>query len=126
MFTKPMMPSQVCCMIAPVIRSTTPTTNAIPAATIRVRVARAKVVPTYEGRRAIDDVVTFVELTRYARARELSEDPRARIETDVETWREAVYRAVDHKRARRARWFPRSVTQVVTDLLPTRGPRPRR
>jgi len=89
-------------------------------------VVQREVVPTYEGRRAIDDVVTFVELTRYARARELSEDTRARIEKDVETWREAVYKAVDHKRARRARWFPRSVTQVVTDLLPTRGPRPRR
>ena len=34
--------------------------------------------------------------------------------------------AVDRKRARRARWFPRSVTRVVTDLLPTRGPGPRR
>ena len=89
-------------------------------------VVQREVVPTYEGRRAIDDVVTFVELTRYARARELSEDTRARIEKDVETWRSAVYQAVDRKRARRARWFPRSVTRVVTDLLPTRGPRPRR
>ena len=89
-------------------------------------VVQREVVPTYEGRRAIDDVVTFVELTRYARSRELSEDTRAQIEKDVETWREAVYKAVDRKRARRARWFPRSVTRVVTDLLPTRGPRPRR
>ena len=44
-----------------------------------------------EGRRAIDDVVTFVELTRYARPRELSEDTRAQIEKNVETWRSAVY-----------------------------------
>ena len=70
-------------------------------------------------------MVTFVELTRYARARELSEDTRARIEKDVETWREAVYQAVDRKRARRARWFPRSVTRVVTDLLADRGGRGR-
>ena len=47
-------------------------------------VVQREVVPTYEGRRAIDDVVTFVELTRYARPRELSEDTRARIEQDVE------------------------------------------
>ncbi len=84
------------------------------------RVVQREVVPTYEGRRAIDDVVTYVELTRYARPRELSEETRARIEQDVDTWREAVFHAVDTKRARRARWFPRSVTRSVTDLLPTR------
>ena len=89
------------------------------------RVVQREVVPTYEGRRAIDDVVTYVELTRYARPRELSEDTRERIESDVHTWREAVYRSVDSKRARRARWFPRSVTRVVTDLLPMRQGRRR-
>ena len=89
-------------------------------------VVQREVVPTYEGRRAIDDVVTFVELTRYARPRELSADTRARIEKDVDTWRAAVYQAVDRKRARRARWFPRSVIRAVTDLLPTRGALPRR
>ena len=84
------------------------------------QVVQREVVPTYDGRRAIDDVVTYVELTRYARPRELSEETRARIEKDVDTWREAVYKAVDRKRARRARWFPRSVTRLVTDLLPMR------
>jgi hypothetical protein len=83
------------------------------------QVVQRDVVPTFEGRRAINEVATFVELTRYSRPRELTQAHRERIEQDVATWREAMFRAVDPRRARRARWFPRSVTRVLTDRLPT-------
>jgi hypothetical protein len=83
------------------------------------QVVQRDVVPTFEGRRAINEVATFVELTRYSRPRELTQAHRERIEQDVATWRDAMYRAIEPRRARRARWFPRSVTRVLTDRLPT-------
>ncbi|MEP6816046.1 MAG: DUF3488 and transglutaminase-like domain-containing protein [Marmoricola sp.] len=71
------------------------------------------VVPTLEAREAIDEVVTFVELTRYARPRKISRDYRDRVQRDVSTWQDAMFEAVDRRRARRARWWPRSVSESL-------------
>ncbi|MDQ6641715.1 MAG: DUF3488 and transglutaminase-like domain-containing protein [Actinomycetota bacterium] len=71
------------------------------------------VVPSLEAREAINEVVTFVELTRYARPREISRDHRDRVQQDVTLWQDAMFEAVDKRRARRARWWPRSVSESL-------------
>jgi len=73
------------------------------------REVQRAVVPTLEARDAINEVVTFVELTRYARPREISRDSRDRVQREVTTWQDAMFEAVDKRRARRARWLPKSV-----------------
>jgi hypothetical protein len=78
------------------------------------------VVPPLEARDAINEVMTFVELTRYARPRELSRDHRERLQRDVTTWQDAMFEAVDKRRARRARWWPKSVNESVRRITTPR------
>jgi transglutaminase-like putative cysteine protease len=81
--------------------------------TVRVngRDVQRSVIPTLEARDAINEVVTFVELTRYARPRAITRDHRDRVQRDVTTWQDAMFEAVDKRRARRARWLPKSVSE---------------
>ncbi len=61
-----------------------------------------------EAQQALEQVVRFVELTRYARPD--GSDPaqvRERTRADVARWRAAAYDCADPRVARRARWFPR-------------------
>ncbi|RLV48951.1 transglutaminase domain-containing protein [Nocardioides mangrovicus] len=67
------------------------------------------VVGTIDARDALREVVSFVELTRYAGPRELPADLRERLQADVAAWTEEARRSVDPRRARRARWWPRSI-----------------
>ncbi|GGF38023.1 hypothetical protein GCM10011519_09470 [Marmoricola endophyticus] len=60
-----------------------------------------------EAERALADVVRFVEVSRYARGSDTLQVDRVR--ADVEAWREEMFAAVDPRRARRARWWPRSL-----------------
>ena len=65
-----------------------------------------------EAERALDDVVRFVEVTRYARpgsATAVAVAERSRVRDDVSTWRSEMLNGVDPRRARRARWWPRSL-----------------
>jgi hypothetical protein len=75
------------------------------------REVQRSILPTLEARDAINEVVTFVELTRYARPRDISRDTRDRVQRDVTLWQDAMFEAVDKRRARRARWWPRSVSE---------------
>lgn len=68
---------------------------------------RSSVVET-EAQQALEQVVRFVELTRYARPDGSdSAQVREQMLDDVTRWRAAAYDAVDPRVARRARWFPR-------------------
>ncbi|MCW2759066.1 MAG: hypothetical protein JWO46_2812 [Nocardioidaceae bacterium] len=73
------------------------------------RVQQRAQLTTLEGRDAMRDVVRFVELTRYARPRDVAAEHRAKVRADVGTWRTATFAAVDPRQARRATWWPRSV-----------------
>lgn len=84
------------------------------------REVQRAVVPTIEARDAINEVMTFVELTRYARPREISRDHRERLQRDVATWQDAMFESVDKRRARRARWWPKSVNESFRRLTTPR------
>jgi transglutaminase-like putative cysteine protease/type II secretory pathway pseudopilin PulG len=84
------------------------------------REVQRAVIPPLAARDAINEVMTFVELTRYARPRELSRDHRERLQRDVATWQDAMFEAVDKRRARRARWWPKSVNESVRRITTPR------
>ncbi|MEO9221301.1 MAG: DUF3488 and transglutaminase-like domain-containing protein [Mycobacteriaceae bacterium] len=85
------------------------------ASTVRTngRAVHRAVVATPEALDAITEVVTFVELTRYARPQEITRDYRNLLRQDVRSWQHAMFDAVGTSRARRARWYPRSVLETV-------------
>ncbi len=85
------------------------------AGTVRTngRAVHRVVVATPEALDAIAEVVTFVELTRYARPQAITRDYRNRLKQDVRSWQHAMFDAVGTSRARRARWYPRSVVEGV-------------